>query len=115
MEKSHSVWLYLLLMFMLYIVWSGLFTEPDIIKQIVVNFAVFYPAGLIAGMKNKASDRHNALKAALFLTLWTYAMAWFDGMKISMILTLTDFISMFAVLYLAFFIAGRNKKAAGDK
>ncbi len=119
MIKHGSFWLYLLILLLLYIIWGDLFNsyelinDESLISQIVFNFAVFYPVGLLAGVSRRPVRWGVALGAGLFFNIWTYLMVLIYQVSVSIGTVAVDFISMFAILFIGIYVGTRGKKQKG--
>lgn len=115
MMMNRSFWLYLLIIILLYFIWGNVFSDYNAVNQIVFNFAVFYPCGLLAGMNGLPKSRRSVIAAALVFNLFTYLLAYAYALPFNIALMLIDFASMFVILALALYIGARNGKKTEDR
>lgn len=88
-------WRYQLILVLLYIFWSQIFTteNQNLANQIVFNFAVFYPIGLLGGYRKE--NKLSLFGAVLVFNSLTYLIILLTGSRIEYWLSVPlDFISL---------------------
>ena len=90
-----SFWRYEAILFLLYFLWSGVFTAQSYLSQAAFNFAVFYPVGVMAGYFHGKDGIKEVLAAAFVFDLLTYGLVYLGGMNVpDWGLVAVDFLSM---------------------
>ena len=109
-----SFWRYEAILFLLYFLWSGVFTAQTYLCQAAFNFAVFYPVGVLAGYFPKKGGIGQILLAAFIFDLLTYGLLYLGGLSVSdWGLVALDFISMILLTLIGVAIGGRMRGSKG--
>lgn len=103
-------WHFGLLMFAFYLLWGGFFTEISIPSQLVFNFAVFYPAGFIAGYLYQRSRLQDVFLTGLVFNILTYGIAFAGGQSVKLYYVGVDFLSMALWIYIGILLGKRTAK-----
>lgn len=96
-----------LLMFAFYLFWGGYFTELSFATQIVFNFAIFYPAGFMAGYFSTRSRLRDVFLTGFLFNCLTYGLAFVGGQSIEVGYVGVDFISMCLWIYTGILVGKR--------
>jgi len=97
-----SFWRYQLILVLLYIFWSQIFTVENLANQIVFNFAVFYPVGFLGGYRKE--NKLSLLGAVLVFNSLTYLLVFLTGSRIENWLSVPlDFISLIIFLEVGYY------------
>lgn len=108
-SRNLKPWHFGLLLFAFYLFWGGIFTEVSIAEQIVFNFAVFYPAGFIAGYFKTRSRAQDVYVAGFLFNLLTYGLAFAGGQQLNLLLVGIDFSSMFLCIFIGILVGKRTE------
>jgi hypothetical protein len=99
-------WRYQLILVLLFILWGQFFTAGTIYEQIVFNFAVFYPIGLLGGYRKE--KKLYLYGAVLVFDCLTYLLTFLSGMRIeNWLLVPVDFVSLLIFTEVGYFMGKR--------
>lgn len=106
--RTLKSWHFGLLMFAFYLFWGGYFTELSIASQIVFNFAVFYPAGFLAGYFSTRSRLPDVFLSGFLFNALTYGLVFAGGQTVKLEYVGVDFISMILWIYIGLRVGKRT-------
>lgn len=106
--RTLKPWHFGLLIFAFYLFWSEYFTDLSIALQIIFNFAVFYPAGFLAGYFSTRSRLQDVFLIGFLFNCLTYGLAFAGGQSVMLENVGVDFISMGLCIYIGVLIGKRT-------
>ncbi|AHF06661.1 hypothetical protein [Desulfitobacterium metallireducens] len=106
--RTLKSWYFGLFMFAFYLFWGGYFTDLSVASQIVFNFAVFYPAGFLAGYFSKRSRLRDVFLSGFLFNSLTYGLAFAGGQTVKLGYVGVDFITMILWIYIGIFVGKRT-------
>ncbi|KLU62141.1 hypothetical protein CEB3_c15040 [Peptococcaceae bacterium CEB3] len=103
-----NFWRYGAILFLLYFIWSGVFTAETYLSQVAFNFAVFYPVGFLAGYVEQKSGIREVLTAALVYNLLTYVLTYLAGIEVQdWSMVGVDFLSLIIIVLIGVWMGRR--------
>ncbi|MDA8227357.1 MAG: hypothetical protein M0T74_06565 [Desulfitobacterium hafniense] len=106
-------WHYFGILFLLYFWWGGFFTSESLANQLVFNFAVFYPVGLLDGYyraKNGIKQWISVFLSAFIFNAVSYLLVLWTEIDLSWNTVVLDFLTMFLIVYLGMIVGKRSIK-----
>ena len=112
----HSAyWRYLLILSLLFIIWSEFFVSGGVLNQLALNFAIFYPLGFLVGDRPKSENIRSAYIAAFSFNILSYLIASISGIPIeSWTMVVLDFASVGFFLKVGMMMGQRAQSREGQ-
>lgn len=103
-----AFWRYLLLLGLLFILWSEFFVSAGVLNQLALNFALFYPLGFLVGYRPRQENLYTAYLAGFIFNSLSYYFAYIYGVQIeSWTMIILDFSSFIFFVKLGAIIGTR--------
>ena len=88
-------WRYLLILSLLFIIWSEFFASGGVLNQLAFSFAVFYPLGFLVGYRPRLENIRSAYIAAFLFNSLSYLLASTSEISVvSLTMVVLDFASV---------------------
>ena len=111
---NSAFWRYLLILSLLFIIWSEFFVSGGVLNQLAFNFAIFYPLGFLVGYRRRFENIRSAYTAALLFNILSYLVASISEIPIeSWTMVVLDFVSVVFFLKVGMIMGQRTQTKEG--